>query len=171
MLAEHLTTLTAKGGFEPNAMPIRVTLKDMSKATYDDVNLVLKLYELRREEKLRGARAWFASNFKCKSMADFAQLCPPGSEANAFMRQVSSYWEMAASFVTAGVLNDELFFQSNRELLFVWLRMEPIIAELRAAFKDANFLKNLETVAINYAEFLNRTSPEAFHAFKARVGG
>jgi hypothetical protein len=143
----------------------------MSKATYDDVNLILKLYELRREERMRAARNWFAPNFKCKSMAEFGQLCPPGSEANAFMRQVSSYWEMAASFITAGVLNDELFFQSNRELLFVWFRMEPIVDELRTAFKDPNFLKNLETVAKSYGEFLNRTSPEAFHAMKARVGG
>ena len=82
----------------------------MSKATYDDVNLILKLYELRREEKMRAARSWFAANFKCKSMAEFGQLCPPGSEANAMMRQVTSYWEMAASFVTAGVLNEELLF-------------------------------------------------------------
>jgi len=148
-----------------------VTLEVMSKATYDDVNLILKLYELRREEKMRTARSWFGAKFKCKSMAEFGELCPPGSEPNAFMRQVTSYWEMAASFVTAGVLNEELLFQNSRELLFVWIRVEPIIGELRAAFKDQNFMKNLETVAGSFAEYLNRTSPEALHAFKARVGG
>jgi hypothetical protein len=143
----------------------------MSKATYDDVTLVLKLYELRREEKMRAARNWFVSNFKCKTMADYAELCPPGSEANAFARQVMSYWDMVASFVTAGVLNDELLFQSNRELLLVWIRMEPVIAEIRASFKDPTYMKNLETVAKSYGEFLNRTSPEALQAFRARVGG
>ena len=98
----------------------------MAKATYDDVNLILKLYDIRREDKMRAARAWFFANFKPKSMAEFQQLCPPGSEPNAYARQVSSYWDMAASFITAGVLNDELFFQNSRELLFVWLRVEPI---------------------------------------------
>jgi hypothetical protein len=143
----------------------------MSKATYDDVNLILKLYELRREEKMRTARNWFVANFKCKSMAEFGQVCPPGSEGNAFMRQVASYWDMVASFVAAGVLNEELLFQSNRELLLAWVRVEPIIAELRAAFKDPNYMKNLETVGKSYVEYLNRTNPETYHAFKARVGG
>jgi hypothetical protein len=142
----------------------------MSKATYDDVNLILKLYEMRREEKMRTARNWFFGNFKPKSMAEFQQLCPPGSEPNAFARQVSSYWDMAASFVTAGVLNDELFFQNNRELLFVWLRVEPVIGDLRGAFKDPTYMKNLETVAKSFMDYLNRTSPEAVQAFKARVG-
>jgi len=143
----------------------------MSTATYDDVNLILKLYELRREDKMRAARNWFVANFKCKSMAEFGQICPPGSEANAFMRQVASYWDMVASFVTAGVLNEELLFQSNRELLLAWIRVEPIIGEMRATFKDPNYMKNLETVGKSYVEYLNRTSPEAYHAFRARVGG
>ena len=142
----------------------------MSKATYDDVNLILKLYDIRREEKMRAARAWFFGSFKPKSVAEFQQLCPPGSEPNAFSRQVSSYWDMAASFITAGVLNDELFFQNNRELLFVWLRIEPIVAGLREAFKDPNYMKNLETVAKSFIEYMNRSNPETVQAFKARVG-
>jgi len=148
-----------------------VTLEEMSKATYDDVNLILKLYELRREDKMRTARGWFVANFKCKSMTEFGQLCPAGSEANAFMRQVTSYWDMVSSFVTAGVLNDELLFQNARELLLVWIRMEPIIADLRGAYKDPSNMKNLETVAKSYAEYLNNASPEAYQTFKARVGG
>jgi hypothetical protein len=142
----------------------------MSKATYDDVNLILKLYDMRREEKMRAARAWFFANFKPKSMAEYQQLCPMGSEPNAFARQVTSYWDMTASFVTSGVLNDELLFQNNRELLFVWLRVEPIIGEVRNAFKDPNYMKNLETVAKAFIEYLNRGNPETVQAFKARVG-
>jgi hypothetical protein len=143
----------------------------MSQATYEDVNLIVKLYELRREEKLRAARAWFVSNFKCKTMAEYNALCPPGSEANALARQVTSYWDMVASFVTAGVLNEELLFQSNRELLLTWLRVQPIAEEVRAAFKDPGYMKNLETVARSYEQYLNRTSPEAYQTFAARVGG
>jgi len=143
----------------------------MSTATYDDVNLILKLFELRREEKMRAARNWFVSNFKPKSVAEFGELCPAGSEANAMMRQVTSYWDMVASFVTAGVLNQELLFQSSRELLLCWVRVEPILADIRAAFKDPNYMKNLEAVAKSYIEYLDRGSPEAYATFKARVGG
>jgi len=114
-----------------------------SQATYDDANLVMRLYDLRREEKLREARAWFVANFKPKSMADIGGLCPTGSENNARMRQVASYWDMAASFVTAGVLNAELFFASNREMLVVAVRFRPVLEELRGAYKDPSFLKNL----------------------------
>src|SRR5260221_5103695 len=105
----------------------------MDQATYDDANLLLRLYELRREEKLRAARAWFIENFKVKTRADLMALCPAGSENSARMRMVTTYWDMVASFVTSGVLNAELCFVNNRELLVVWLRMEPILAETRTA--------------------------------------
>lgn len=140
-------------------------------ATYDDANLLLRLYEMRREEKMREARAWFVANFKPKTMADIQQLCPPGSEANARMRMVSTYWDMAASFVTAGVLNPDLFFANSREMLLVALRLRPVLAEIRAAYKDPTFLANLETVAQQYSDHLNKVSPGTLDAFTARVGG
>ncbi|MEO8048947.1 MAG: hypothetical protein ABI833_00910 [Acidobacteriota bacterium] len=142
-----------------------------AQATYDDANLVLRLYDLRREEKLREARAWFVANFKPKSMADIDQLCPPGSENNAPMRQVASYWDMAASLVTAGVLNPELFFASNREMLVVAVRFRPVLAAIRSAFKDPSFLKNLETVAQQFSDHLDEAGPGTLEAFVARVGG
>ncbi len=140
-------------------------------ATYDDANLLLRLYEMRREEKMREARAWFVANFKPKSMADIQQLCPPGSEANARMRMVSTYWDMAASFVTSGVLNPDLFFANSREMLLVAIRLRPVLAEIRAAYKDPTFLANLETVAQQYSDYLNRVSPGTLDAFTARIGG
>jgi hypothetical protein len=143
----------------------------MTQATYDDANLMMRLYDLRREEKLREARAWFAANFKPKSMADVQQLCPPGSENNARMRMVSSYWDMAASFVTAGVLNPELFFASSREMLLVAVRLQPVLADMRVVFKDPSFLENLEAVAQKYSDHLSKVSPGTLEAFIARVGG
>jgi len=143
----------------------------MAHATYDDVNLLLRLYDMRREERTRAARSWFVANFKVKSMAEFNTLCPPGSEQNAMARQVTSYWDMVGSFITAGVLNQDLFFQSNRELLMVWIRVMPVIEEIRAAFKDPSYMKNLEIAGNAYIEYLNKISPETYPAFKARVGG
>src|SRR3977135_2799931 len=95
-------------------------MSGVARATYDDVNLVIKLYEMRREERLRDARRWFAASFKVKTFDEFTTLCPPGSDPNASYRMVATYWEMVASFLTSGVLNAELFYQSGRELLFVW---------------------------------------------------
>jgi hypothetical protein len=140
-------------------------------ATYDDVNLMLRLYDMRREERMRAARNWFVASFKPKTMAEFNHLCPPGSEQNAMARQVTSYWDMVASFIHAGVLSQDLFFQSNRELLVVWVRVEPIVEEVRAAFKDPSYMKNLEGVGNAYIEYLNKINPETYAAFKARVGG
>jgi len=138
----------------------------MPKATYDDVNLILRLYDMRREEKLRAARAWFVTNFKPKNIEDVNKLAAPGTEANASFRQAISYWDMVASFITAGVLNEELFFQSNRELLLFWIRMKPVVNEVRVAFKDPTAWKNLETVAESYARYMG---PETYEAFASRV--
>lgn len=137
----------------------------MSKATYDDVNLILRLYDIRREEKLRAARLWFVANFKPKSKAEYLKLIET-PEANAAFRQSVSYWEMAAGFVTAGVLNEDLFFQSNRELLLFWLRLKPIVHEAREFQKDPNLWKSLETVAGAYSKHIGQ---ETFEAFATRV--
>ncbi|HEY2845319.1 MAG TPA: hypothetical protein VGJ09_16770 [Bryobacteraceae bacterium] len=143
----------------------------MSQPTYDDANLLLKLYELRTEAKMRDARNWFFGSFKCKTMAEFGQLCPPGSATNAYYRQCVSYWDMASSFVTAGVLNPDLFFANTREVLFVWERVKPIIADVRDAYKDPNYLGNLEKAGKACAEWVSKTSgEEAYKAFAARVG-
>src|SRR6266571_1730587 len=99
----------------------------VARPTYDDVNLLLKLYDLRREGRLREARRWFAASFKVKTFEEFNGLCPGGSEPNASYRMVTGYWEMVASFLTSGVVNQELFFQSGRELLFTWERIRDVL--------------------------------------------
>ena len=58
------------------------------KATHDDVNLILRLYEIRREEKLRKARGWFAKSFKATTMDEFQTLCPLGSETHSYYLMV-----------------------------------------------------------------------------------
>ena len=140
------------------------------KPTYDDANLILRLYEERREDKMRAAREWFAQNFKFHTIEDFNRGCPPGSSMNAYARMIMSYWEMAASFVTSGVLNQELFFQSGGELLFVWVRVRDLIPSMRDAYKNPTIFLNMETVANAYIEWMNARSPEAFAAFSARIG-
>ena len=77
-------------------------------ATYEDANLILKLYELRRDEALRKARAWFVNQFKVTTAEEMIQKYPFGSQENTNIRMVIGYWDMACSFITAGVLNQDL---------------------------------------------------------------
>ena len=139
-------------------------------ATYDDVNLILRLYDMRREPRMREARAWFVKNFKPKTGEDVPKIAPPGSDENASMRMVVTYWEMVASFLTSGVLNEDLFFQSGRELLLVYTRLLPVLEAARTMQKDPNTYKNLESVAKRYIDYLNRSNPGTYEAFAARVG-
>jgi hypothetical protein len=139
--------------------------------TYHDVDVILRLYEMRREARMREARRWFATHFKVKTMEEFNVICPPGSEPNASYRMLTSYWEMVASFVTNGVLNEELFFQSNREFLFVWERIRDIAPEYRKAVGSPIEWKNLETVSAAYVQWWNQRAPGAYDAFTKRVRG
>jgi len=137
-------------------------------ATYEDANLILRLYEERREEKLRAARAWFVGECKPQSLADWQAKCPPGSGMNANYRMVTSYWEMAASFVTSGVLHPELFIQNSLEHLIVWERIQGIVPELRQLNNSPQLLRNLETVAGWAKEWLGRQGEGVYESFAAR---
>jgi hypothetical protein len=141
------------------------------KPSYDDVNLVLKLYDMRREPRMREARRWFTGSFKAKSLDDFNALCPSGSEQHASYRMVTTYWEMVASFVTSGVLNDELFFQTGRELLFCWERVRDLVPHVRELYKNPIELRNLEAAAKLYIKWWNKQAPGAYEAFSRRVRG
>ena len=82
---------------------------------------------------------------------------------------VTSYWELVSSFMTSGVLNKELFFQSGRELLLVWERVSDFLPSMREAYKDPNYLKHLETVGNEFAEYFRKQDPAAYAAFLKRV--
>jgi hypothetical protein len=138
--------------------------------TYDDANLILRLYEMRREARMRQARAWFTT--KCKgvqSFEDLMKLAPAGSDENASYRQVVTYWDLVASFIVSGILHKELFFQSGRELLLVWERVRDLVPSTREAYKDPNYLKNLETVGTEFATYMKGQSETAYEAFLKRI--
>ena len=82
---------------------------------HHDAELLLKLYDLRREEKLRQAREWFVKEFHVKAFEEIGQRWPAGSPGNSFFRMVVSYWEMAASIVNHGLIKEKLLFQTNAE--------------------------------------------------------
>jgi hypothetical protein len=138
--------------------------------TYDDANLILRLYEMRRESRMRQARAWF--NAHCKGVQSFEQLmqlAPAGSDENASYRMVVTYWDLVSSFMVSGILHKELFFQSGRELLLVWERVRELVPSMRETYKDPNYLKHLETVGTEFVEYLQAAGGDAYEAFVRRV--
>jgi hypothetical protein len=96
----------------------------------EEAGLILKLYELRREETMRKARDWYFREFNPQSMADFntAML----GEHSGHLRMVVSYWDMAAALVNNGAISPELFNDSNGEHLAVFSKIEPLLSEIRA---------------------------------------
>jgi hypothetical protein len=115
------------------------------KPTHEDANLILRLYELRREEKMRKAREWFSFKFFPQTMDDFKVIQDPAAPENSYFRMVTSYWDMAASFVVQGVLNPQLFVESGGELLFVWAKLEEFIPQFRQNF-GPHYMANIEKV-------------------------
>jgi hypothetical protein len=142
-----------------------------SQATYDDANLILKLYDLRREPRLRDARKWFGGAPQFQSREEWLKCCPAGSEENASYRMVVTYWEMVASFVASDVLNAELFYASNAEMLFVWEKIRILLPEVRAAQKNPMLYRNLEHVATEFLEHMKAGSPEWYDGFFAPMIG
>ncbi len=140
-----------------------------NQATYDDANLIMRLYELRREEKLRQARDWFTQHFHPANMDELQRIAPPGSKENAYVRMVISYWEMAASFITSGVLNQQLFFESNGEMLVAWERLRDLVPDVRQTMKNPHAFHSLEVVGNAYAKWMQSHGPEAYPAFLSMV--
>jgi hypothetical protein len=135
-------------------------------ATYEDANLILRLYELRREETLREARSWFGSKFNATSAEEMMQKYPFGSKENTYTRMVISYWDMVSSFVTSGVLNQELLFQSAGELIFVWEKIRPLTEGMRKLVGSPNAWSNIEKVGNAYIKFMG---PEAYAGMQAML--
>ena len=138
-------------------------------ATYDDANLILRLFELRREEKMRAAREWFAANIAVSTLEEVQKVAPMGSQENAYLRMVTSYWDMACSFVTSGVLNQELFFQSAGESIYVWERIREVVPALRAAYGNPRMYHNLETVANAYIKWMEASAPGWYANFQKNI--
>jgi hypothetical protein len=119
---------------------------DRSVSTYQDAQLILKLYELRRDEKLRAAREWFVQRFFPAKAEDVQAVISSAGSDNISFRMATSYWEMAASFVARGILNADLFLDSSGEMLVVWAKIEPFLPQLRQTMNNPAFLKSMQTV-------------------------
>lgn len=106
---------------------------DTMLSTNADAQLVLKLYELRTEPRMRTARTWVASQFRPQTAQDCINILHDyGSLECGYLLQVESYWEMAAAFVLHGALDADLFLSCNSENLFVLAKLHPFLREIRS---------------------------------------
>lgn len=134
-----------------------------------DAELLLRLYELRREEKLRRAREWLIGKFHADSIEDFDKQYPMGSEENALFRMAVSYWDMAASLVNHGLIKEDLFFENTGELWLTWEKVRQLAPGFREARKNPVVWKNLETLARKYEQWMATRAPEALEVQRKRL--
>jgi hypothetical protein len=116
---------------------------------YESASLILKLYDLRREETMRKARDWFVT-FLPAGPQDVFDLIISGQ--SAYYRMVTTYWDMAASFVNNGAIDEQMFNDANFEHLAVFAKVEPFIEELRSRYGTPEYLKNLEQLVMRRPE-------------------
>jgi hypothetical protein len=113
---------------------------------FENAQLNLKLFDLRREPALREARDWFTREFNPESFADLVALA--GGKRNASFRMVLSYWNMAASLVTTGAIDAEAFRAAHDEIFATFSKIYPYLPELRAASGEPDFCKDMEIVVL-----------------------
>lgn len=139
------------------------------KPTPAQVDLHLRLYELRREQKLRAARDWFANHFFAESMDDVNRLAPQRSEENAYLRMTITYWEMVCALLDYGLLHEDLFFETTGEQYMVWDRLRPLVPVMREQFGNPKALGHLESAAKKYEKWYERRAPGAMEKMRAML--
>jgi len=121
------------------------------KASAKDAELILKLYELRREAELRKARNWWLWEFSPRNADDFLKVAnASGTQENNWLRQGGSYWGMAAALVRQGMLDEELFLRPacSGEMFFMFAKVYPFITELREKLGDPEVFLDVEKVVM-----------------------
>ena len=139
----------------------------MSKTTPDwhDADLVVRLYDLRREAVMRKSRDAMNARFMPKTWEEFLAVTKPEHPDNAAFRQVSTYWEMVYAMARHGVVNAEYFVESNREGMLLYTKVQPFIARFRqeaspTAFRNAEWVATQTDVGrATFAMFEKRLRP------------
>jgi hypothetical protein len=117
------------------------------KPTVADAQLIVQLYDLRREAEMRKARKWWMEEFFPQSADDFMKVAwAYGTPENAWLRQVGGYWNLVVSFVLQDVLSEDLFLQPgfSGELFVMYAKIHPLVKDLRKRLDDPEFFRTIE---------------------------
>lgn len=144
-------------------------------ATPADAEIILKLYDLRREALMRQARAWVTGEFWPATAEEyFAVAANPADPHNPFVRQVIGYWEMAAAMVLHGAVSAELFVDCNNEGFFLLAKFAPILDDIRERNptflqKTTELVKRFTAAAARYEAV--QKNVEAIRSNRQRASG
>ena len=135
--------------------------------TAADAQLILQLYDLRREAEMRKARNWWLVTFWPRTADEFIKVATAlGSQENNWLRQVSGYWDMAAALVLHGTIHPDLFLEGgfSGEMFFIYAKIQPILKELREKMQSPGLFSNVEKVIMN-----SKTGRERLKVISGRV--
>ena len=130
-------------------------------SAYESATLLIRLYELRREPTMREARNWYARSFNPDTAEEVQQVMMGPNSAH--FRMVTSYWDMAASFVLNGAIDEKMFNDANGEHLVVYAKVEPFMADFRQRMGNPAYLGSLEKLVMK-----TPGAKERLHALRER---
>lgn len=122
------------------------------KSDVREAELLLQLYDLRREAEMRRARNWWLLEFSPRSADDFLKVAwAVGTQEQNWLRQVPSYWGIAASFVLQGALDEDLFLRPafSGEMFVMFGKVHPFLPELRNRLEDPEAFLDVERVIMS----------------------
>src|SRR4030081_1066799 len=134
----------------------------MARPTAADAQLILKLYDLRREAGLRKARNWWEVTLSPRSAEKYMKMSTEmGTPENNWLRQVLGYWGIAVSLVNHGALNREMFLEPSfcGEMVLIYAKIKSFLKEIREKMKNQQFLAGIESLIMSSKksrEFLKR---------------
>ena len=135
--------------------------------TSADADLILKLYDLRREAEIRKARNWWLIDFWPDNAADVMKVAQAmGTQENSWLRQVAGYWELAASLVVHGTVNETLFLEPafSGEMFLIFAKLHPFLQDVREKMQNPRMLANVEKIIMK-----SKANQERLKALEQRL--
>jgi hypothetical protein len=130
------------------------------KPTHADAELMLRLYDIRREPELRRARRWFISEFTPTGWDEIKGRYLSHTDEDRWFRMATSYWEMVATMVNRGTLHAEMFFDHTGEDIVSWERIKGVIPDARADIRPT-YLMQLEKLVAAHQTYRQKINAAA----------
>ncbi|MGH7362304.1 MAG: DUF4760 domain-containing protein [Candidatus Methylomirabilales bacterium] len=134
----------------------------MQKPDHQDADLLLRLYELRREERMRQARHWVLHEYQPVPWEQMKATYMTGSPEDASLRMATSYWDMVGTLVNNGILHAGLLFETTGEAIQVWNKVKGWVEGIRKETRPT-YLRNLELLATRHLEWCQRHATSLPH--------
>jgi hypothetical protein len=128
------------------------------RAGTEQAELILRLYELRRETVMRQARSYVGGEFAPHSVEEFVEVVSKGGEKTGYVLQVYGYWDMVSAFVLHGMLSEGLVFDTCQEMYFQYAKIQPYLAGFRKKMNLPEWMRNIESIVEGSAKGRKRVA-------------